>query len=96
MDHFYVALRSPLVTWVLWALVSTCPVLVIISRVYMWYFVGRRRDSIICPFIKEHYAFPDVVISKGPDVNYSHRQLWSIMNHFICIVNNSQDRLVVV
>ena len=43
-----------------------------------------------------YYAFPNVVVSKGPYVDYSHRQLWGIMNHFICIVNNSQDRLVFV
>ena len=62
----------------------------------MWYFVGRGRDSIISTFIKEHYTFPNVVISKGPDVNYAHGQLWGIMDRFICIVNNSQNRLVVV
>ena len=47
-------------------------------------------------FIEEHYAFPNVVVSKGSYVDYSHRQLWGIMNHFICIVNDSQDRLIVV
>ena len=46
--------------------------LVIISRMYIWYLVGRGRDSIISSFIEEHCAFPNVVVSKGPYVDYSH------------------------
>ena len=45
----------------------------------MWYFVGRGRDSIISPFIKEHYAFPNIVVSEGSYVDYSHQQLWGII-----------------
>ena len=70
--------------------------LVVISRMYIWYFVWRGRDFIISSLIKKHYAFPNVVVSKGFYVDYSHQQLWGIMNRFICIVNDSQDRLIVV
>ena len=62
----------------------------------MWYFVGGGGILLFPLLIKEHYALPNVVISKGPNVDYSHRQLWGIMDSFICIVNNAQNRLVVV
>ena len=54
------------------------------------------EDFIIPSLIEEHYAFPNIVVSKGSYVDYTHRQLWGIMNCFICIVNDSQDRLIVI
>ena len=37
-------------------------------------------------FVKEHYALGNIVISKGMNINYSHGELWGVMNSFICII----------
>ena len=74
MDCFSWDFGESSVTWVLQALVSNLSCLVVISRMYIWYFVWRGRDFIIPSLIKEHYAFPNIVVSKGSYVDYSHRQ----------------------
>ena len=45
---------------------------------------------------KNIMLFSNVVVSKGSNVDYSHRQLWGIMDCFICVVDDSQDRLIIV
>ena len=57
--------------------------------------MGRGNLS-IPSFIKEHYAFCNIVISKGTDINNSHGELWGVMDSFICIVYDLQNRLVVM
>ena len=47
-------------------------------------------------FIKEHYTFCDIVISKRVDINNSHGELWGVMDGFICIIYDLQNRLVMM
>ena len=53
--------------------------------------------TLLFPLLSKNIMlFPNIVVSKGSYVDYSHQQLWGVINRFICIVDNSQDRLVVV
>ena len=46
----------------------------------------EEGNPIIPSLIKEHDAFPNIIISKGLNINNSHGELWGIMDSFICII----------
>ena len=60
------------------------------------YLVWRRGNLSVSSFIKEHYAFHNIVISKGMDINNSHGELWGVMDSSIFIIYDLQIRLVVM
>ena len=53
-------------------------------------------DPSIPSLVKEHYAFCNIVISKGTNINNSHGELWGIMDSFICIIYDFDNGLIVV